>query len=49
MAYRYLGNKARIADWIAEAVRATLPAGATIADPMCGTATMSVAFDLKTN
>jgi len=44
MAYRYLGNKARLADWIADVVGATLPPGSTIADPMCGTATMSVAF-----
>src|SRR5438874_9303857 len=44
MAYRYLGNKARIADWIADTVTAALRPGSTIADPMCGTATMSVAF-----
>lgn len=44
MAYRYLGNKARIADWIADIVTNTLPKNAKIADPMCGTASMSVAF-----
>lgn len=44
MAYRYLGNKSRIADWIADVVTDTLPHGSHIADPMCGTATMSVAF-----
>ena len=44
MAYRYLGNKSRIADWIASEVSVRLPTNAVIADPMCGTATMSVAF-----
>ncbi|PYT00668.1 MAG: hypothetical protein DMF63_06420 [Acidobacteria bacterium] len=44
MAYRYLGNKARIAKWIADHVADKLPKGSRIADPMCGTATMSAAF-----
>ncbi len=44
MAYRYLGNKARISEWIADVVAKTLPNNAKIADPMCGTATMSEAF-----
>lgn len=44
MAYRYLGNKTRIAEWIADAVSDTLNKAARIADPMCGTATMSEAF-----
>lgn len=44
MAYRYLGNKARISDWIADVVFNTLPKNASVADPMCGTATMSEAF-----
>jgi len=44
MAYRYLGNKTRISKWIANIVSNTLPEGAKIADPMCGTATMSEAF-----
>jgi adenine-specific DNA-methyltransferase len=44
MAYRYLGNKARIANWIVGHVAQTLPRGARIADPMCGTATMSAVF-----
>lgn len=47
MAYRYLGNKARIADWIASVVSKHLPKNAKIADPMCGTATMSEAFANK--
>lgn len=44
MSYRYLGNKARIAEWIATVVKEHLPLGSTIADPMCGTATMSATF-----
>ena len=44
MSYRYLGNKTRLADWIVDVVARVLPAGASIADPMCGTATMSAAF-----
>ncbi|QAY78685.1 DNA adenine methylase [Sphingosinicella sp. BN140058] len=44
MAYRYLGNKARIADWIGSIVAERLPPGTSIADPMCGTATMSATF-----
>ncbi len=47
MSYRYLGNKARIADWIVNIVSDILPEGAIIADPMCGTATMSEAFANK--
>jgi adenine-specific DNA-methyltransferase len=44
MAYRYLGNKTRISDWIADVVVEKLPANGSIADPMCGTASMSEAF-----
>jgi adenine-specific DNA-methyltransferase len=44
MAYRYLGNKARIANWIADHVADKLPIGSRIADPMCGTATVSAVF-----
>lgn len=44
MSYRYLGNKTRLADWIVGIVAEALPRGASIADPMCGTAAMSVAF-----
>ena len=44
MAYRYLGNKTRIADWIASVVSNILPQNSSIADPMCGTAAMSEAF-----
>jgi hypothetical protein len=35
MSYRYLGNKARIADWIVDAVTNILPQNSKIADPMC--------------
>jgi adenine-specific DNA-methyltransferase len=44
MSYRYLGNKARISEWIVSIVANNVPEGASIADPMCGTATMSEAF-----
>ena len=44
MSYRYLGNKTRLADWIVSRVSTSLPAGARVADPMCGTAAMSFAF-----
>lgn len=44
MSYRYLGNKTRLADWIVDIVSSELPSGASIADPMCGTGAMSVAF-----
>lgn len=44
MSYRYLGNKTRLASWIVDVVSEVLPRGASIADPMCGTAAMSVAF-----
>ena len=44
MSYRYLGNKSRLADWIVGIVSEALPQGASIADPMCGTAAMSLAF-----
>jgi adenine-specific DNA-methyltransferase len=44
MSYRYLGNKARIAEWIGSVVKEHLAPGSAIADPMCGTATMSETF-----
>jgi adenine-specific DNA-methyltransferase len=44
MSYRYLGNKTRLADWIVGIVNETLPPNSLIADVMCGTASMSVAF-----
>ncbi|HEY0028315.1 MAG TPA: DNA adenine methylase [Allosphingosinicella sp.] len=44
MSYRYLGNKARLAEWIVGLVAERLPPGSVVADLMCGTATMSEAF-----
>ena len=44
MSYRYIGNKARIADVIAHVMSGYLTPGARIADPMCGTASMSAKF-----
>ena len=44
MAFRYLGNKARLVDDIVKTVAALIPAGAHVADPMCGTATVAGAF-----
>lgn len=41
MAYRYLGNKARLAGWVVDAIASRVAAGATVADPMCGTAAVS--------
>lgn len=46
MSYRYLGNKTRLADWILGVVSDVVPRGSSIADPMCGTAAMSIAFAL---
>lgn len=44
MSYRYLGNKTRLTDWIVGEISRVLPAGSSIADPMCGTASVSVAL-----
>ncbi|WP_083324614.1 DNA adenine methylase [Corynebacterium sp. HMSC072B08] len=44
MAYRYLGNKSKLSDWIAVEIGSRLPASSTIADPMCGTASVSEAL-----
>ena len=44
MSYRYLGNKTRLADWIVGEIARILPTGSSIADPMCGTASVSVAL-----
>lgn len=47
MAYRYIGNKTRLLDWIGDILAAHLPAGAIVADPMCGTAAVSEALALR--
>lgn len=44
MSYRYLGNKTKLADWIVSEIAGVLPAGSRIADPMCGTASVSLAL-----
>ena len=44
MAYRYLGNKSRLVDVIVAAVEDVLPPGGSVADPMCGTATVASAL-----
>lgn len=44
MSYRYLGNKTRLADWIVGAIARVVPPGASVADPMCGTASVSLAL-----
>jgi adenine-specific DNA-methyltransferase len=44
MSFRYLGNKTRLADWIVGEITKVLPVGASIADPMCGTASVSLAL-----
>lgn len=44
MSYRYLGNKTRLADWIVGEITRVVPQGAAVADPMCGTATVSLAL-----
>ena len=44
MSYRYLGNKTKLADWIVGEIADVLPKGSSIADPMCGTASVSLAL-----
>lgn len=44
MSYRYLGNKTRLVDWIVGTISRVLPEGSSIADPMCGTASVSMAL-----
>lgn len=44
MSYRYIGNKTRIADAIADVMAEYLVPGDRIADPMCGTGSMSATF-----
>jgi len=44
VSYRYLGNKTKLADWIVGEIAEIVPAGSSIADPMCGTASVSLAL-----
>jgi adenine-specific DNA-methyltransferase len=41
MAYRYLGNKARMTSWLLDCISAHVEPGSVVADPMCGTAAVS--------
>ncbi|TCT60409.1 adenine-specific DNA-methyltransferase [Vibrio crassostreae] len=44
MSYRYLGNKTRLTDWIVGEIGQIVKPGGSIADPMCGTASVSMAL-----
>ncbi len=44
MSYRYIGNKTRIADVLLDVLGEYVERGAVVADPMCGTASMSAAL-----
>ena len=44
VSYRYLGNKTKLADWIVGNISKIVPFGSSIADPMCGTASVSIAL-----
>lgn len=44
MSYRYIGNKTRIADQIVDVISQYVDPGQVVADPMCGTASMSAAL-----
>lgn len=44
MSYRYLGNKTRLTDWIVGEIARVIPPGSSIADPMCGTGSVSIAL-----
>jgi adenine-specific DNA-methyltransferase len=44
MSYRYIGNKTRIVATIVDVIKQYVPAGKTVADPMCGTASVSLAL-----
>ena len=44
VSYRYLGNKTRLSQWIVRQISRIVPPGSRIADPMCGTASISIAL-----
>ena len=44
LGYRYLGNKTNLAPWIVEVASSIVTRGATVADLMCGTASVAEAF-----
>lgn len=44
MSFRYIGNKTKLAEVIGDLISRVVPEGGVVADPMCGTASMSVAL-----
>lgn len=44
MSYRYIGNKTRLIPHLLSTIRKILPGGGIVADPMCGTASVSEAL-----
>jgi len=44
MSFRYLGNKTKLSEWIVGKIGTVIPNGSSIADPMCGTASVSLAL-----
>lgn len=44
MSFRYLGNKTKLSEWIVGEISRIIPVGSLIADPMCGTASVSLAL-----
>jgi adenine-specific DNA-methyltransferase len=44
MAYRYIGNKTRLLPWLVKLISQEVPPGGTVADLMCGTASVAAAL-----
>lgn len=44
MAYRYIGNKTRLLPWLTDLISREVPPGGTVADLMCGTASVAAAL-----
>jgi adenine-specific DNA-methyltransferase len=44
VAYRYIGNKTRLLPWLIDLIEAEVPPGGTVADLMCGTASVGAAL-----
>jgi adenine-specific DNA-methyltransferase len=42
--YRYIGNKTRLTHWLISRISELAPRGGTVADPMCGTASVAEAL-----
>lgn len=47
MSYRYIGNKTRLLPKLMDSIRRIVPAGGTVADLMCGTASVSEALRVQ--